>query len=601
MNNAWRQISEKLTSAMPRRMSAGESLPQLAILGLLSGMVTGGVILIFRLAIEWPLEYFLPGDSSETFASETFEGLSFFARGVLPLAGAVVLGFFLHSLAPKDRKVGVVHVMERLNYHQGYVTAKSAFIQFIVGVLTVVSGQSAGREGPAVHLGAAFSSLMGQWMRRPNNSIRTLVACGCAAAISASFNTPISGVIFAMEVVMMEYTIAGFTPIILAAVSAAVVTQVVYGTDPAFSVPALTMNSLLEIPWILLMAVIIGILAASFIHIVDAMRRFNQKPILLRVIVAGVLMVPVAVLVPQTMGIGYDTVNETINGELGFWLLLSVGAAKLVITAITAGLGMPNSIIGPTLFMGATLGGALGLIGAEFSPTQASNVGFYATLGMGAMMGAILQAPLAALMALIELTRNPNIILPGMLIITSSTLITSEAFGKKSLFLTMLKNQGLSYQSSPVIQALRRVSVAAIMDRSILRINRHLTIEESRKALTAEPKWLVVEGSKGPTSLLPAVDLARYLEDVSAEEEAEKAAENKGKKTESIDLINIPANRRDIAPVQYQATLEEALHAFETTSAEALYVQRQVAPMIQRVYGVLLKSDIESYYQYRRS
>lgn len=591
MQKIWHQITEHLIPVFRRRLSGVDALPQLAVLGLLSGLITGGVILVFRLAIEWPLEHFLPGEGSES-----FEQLDLVTRGLLPLAGALCLGLMLHRLATHDRKVGIVHVMERLNYHQGYISVRSAIVQFVSGVATVVSGQSAGREGPAVHLGAAFSSLMGQWMRLPNNSIRTLVACGCAAAISASFNTPISGVIFAMEVVMMEYTIAGFTPIILAAVSAAIVTQAVYGTEPAFSVPPLTMHSLLEIPWILAIAVIIGIAAALFIQLVDSMGKHNHRPVLLRITIAGFLMVPFAILIPETMGIGYDTVNATINGQLGFWLLLGVGAAKLVITSLSIGLGMPSGVIGPTLFMGATLGGAMGLIGAQILPEHASSVGFYAMLGMGAMMGAVLQAPLAALMALMELTRNPNIILPGMLIITISSLVTSEAFGKKSLFLTILKNQGLSYQNSPVIQALRRVSVGAIMDRSILRTERHLTVEEARKVLKSEPKWLVVEGSNGPTALLPAVDLARYLEDTEKLVAAEEI-----EPPESIDLMDIPANRRDVAPVQYQATLEEALNAFDSTNAEALYVQRHVAPMIQRVYGVVLKSDIESYYQYRRS
>ncbi|GGC70618.1 chloride channel protein [Marinobacter halophilus] len=568
-----------------------DALPQLAVLGLLSGVVTGAVILLFRFAIEWPLEHFLPGAGSES-----FEELDILTRGLLPLAGALGLGLLLHRLAIHDRKVGIVHIMERLNYHQGYISFKSAVVQFVAGVTTVVSGQSAGREGPAVHLGAAFSSLMGQWMRLPNNSIRTLVACGCAAAISASFNTPIAGVIFAMEVVMMEYTIAGFTPIILAAVSAAIITQLMYGSEPAFSVPALTMNSLAEIPWILAIAVIIGIAAAAFIHLVDSMGRHHHRPVLLRLTIAGLLMVPFAIVVPETMGIGYDTVSDAINGELGFWLLLGVGVAKLLITGLSIGLGMPSGVIGPTIFMGATLGGAMGLIGAQIFPEQASSVGFYAMLGMGAMMGAVLQAPLAALMALMELTRNPNIILPGMLIITTSSLVTSEAFGKKSLFLTVLKNQGLSYQSSPVIQALRRVSVGAIMDRSILRTERELTPEEARKALKSEPKWLLVDGSNGPTALLPAVDLARFLED-SAKQVAEEGIDA----PETVDLMDIPANRRDVAPVQYQATLEEALNAFDSSQAEALYVQRHVAPMIQRVYGVVLKSDIESYYQYRRS
>lgn len=593
MQKLWQQITGNVMPALRRRMTGADALPRLAVLGLLSGLVTGAVILLFRLAIEWPLEYFLPDGSSES-----FEELDLLTRGILPLAGAVTLGLITHQLAINDRKVGVVHVMERLNYHQGYISLKSAIVQFVSGVATVVTGQSSGREGPAVHLGATFSSLMGQWMRLPNNSIRTLVACGCAAAISASFNTPISGVVFAMEVVMMEYTIAGFTPIILAAVSAAIVTQAVYGPEPAFTVPGLTLNSLVEIPWILVIAVIIGIAAALFIQLVDIMGRFHQRPIFLRISLAGALMVPFAIFIPETMGIGYDTVNATIDGELGFWLLLAVGLAKLIITSLSIGLGMPSGVIGPTLFMGATLGGAMGLVGAELAPDISSSIGLYAMLGMGAMMGAVLQAPLAALMAVLELTRNPNIILPAMLIITTASLVTSEVFGKRSLFLTMLKSKGLSYQSSPVIQALRRVSVGAIMEKNIMRSARHLSIAEARKLLKSEPKWLIVEGSSGPTALMPAVDLARYLEDTE-EVEADKA--ESGDNPESIDLINIPANRRDIAPVQYQATLEEALNQFDLTNAEALYVQRHVAPMIQRIYGVVLKSDIESYYQYRRS
>jgi len=591
MQMLWNRITRNLINAFQRRLSGVDALPQLALLGLLSGLITGAVIVLFRFAIEWPLEYFLPGEGSES-----FEQLHILTRALLPLAGATGLGLLLYRLSAHDRKVGIVHVMERLNYHQGYISLRSAAVQFVCGVTTVVTGQSAGREGPAVHLGAAFSSLMGQWMRLPNNSIRTLVACGCAAAISASFNTPISGVLFSMEVVMMEYTIAGFTPIILAAVSAAIVTQAVYGPEPAFSVPALTMNSLLEIPWILAAAIIIGVAAAAFIQLVDAMGRFHHHPVLLRILAAGLLMVPFAVFVPETMGIGYDTVNATIHGHLGFWLLLLIAISKLVVTSMTIGLGMPSGVIGPTLFTGATLGGALGLIGAGVAPETASSVGFYAMLGMGAMMGAVLQAPLAALMTVMELTRNPNIILPAMLIITTASLVTSEVFGKKSLFLAILKSQGLSYQSSPVIQALRRVSVGAIMDRNILRTERYLTPEEARRVLKSEPKWLIVDGSSGPTALLPAVDLARYLEDTD-----KLVHEGNMDPPESIDLMDIPANRRDLAPVQYQATLEEALQEFEATDAEALYVQRQVAPMIQRVHGVVLKSDIESYYQYRRS
>ncbi|SET78634.1 MULTISPECIES: chloride channel protein [Marinobacter] len=591
MNDLKQKLSDRLIPGFRRRLAGVDALPQLALLGLLSGVFTGAVILLFRFAIEFPLGYLLPENDAEN-----YEDLAMLTRTLLPLGGAVLLGLLLHWLASRDRKVGVAHVMERLNYHQGYITFRSALVQFAVGVGTLLTGQSAGREGPAVHLGAAVSSLMGQWMRLPNNSIRTLVACGCAAAISASFNTPISGVIFAMEVVMMEYTIAGFTPIILSAVSAAIVTQAVYGSEPAFSVPALTMNSLLEIPWILALAVVIAIAAASFIHILSWANRFNHRPIFLRVVSAGVLMMPFALIIPEVMGIGYDTVSLAIHGELPFWILLGAGLAKVLVTALTVGLGMPSSIIGPTIFMGATLGAAMGMVGAMVAPELASSVGFYAMLGMGAMMGAVLQAPLAALMALMELTRNPNIILPGMLVITTASLVTSEVFAKRSIFLTMLQNQGLSYQNSPIIQALRRVSVGAIMDRSVTRIDREISYDAARELLKSEPKWLVVEGSNGPSALLPSVDLARFLEHLK-----NRQAEEDKSLPEVIDLMEMPANRRDIAPIQYQATLEEALDQFESTQAEALYVQRHVAPMIQRIYGIVLKSDIESYYQYRRS
>lgn len=592
MQKLRQHLTDTVIPVFRRRLSGVDALPQLAVLGLLSGVFTGAVILLFRFAIEFPLSYFLPeGDS------EAFEALAPLTRGLLPLTGAILLGIFQHRLAVQDRKVGIVHVMERLNYHQGYISLRSALVQFVTGVGTVISGQSAGREGPAVHLGAAFSSLMGQWMRLPNNSIRTLVACGCAAAISASFNTPMAGVIFAMEVVMMEYTIAGFTPIILAAVSAAIITQIVYGTEPAFSVPALTMNSLLEIPWILVIALIIGVASAAFIHLLSMTSNSTKtRPIWLRLTIAGLLMVPFAIVVPEVMGIGYDTVELTIHGELAFWALLSVAIAKLFITAVTLGLGMPSGVIGPTLFMGATIGGAMGLIGASIMPDLTSSVGFYAMLGMGAMMGAVLQAPLAALMALMELTRNPNIILPGMLIITTASLITSEVFGKQSLFVTILNNQGLSYHNSPIIQALRRVAVGAIMERSISRTDREISVDDARQLLRAEPKWLIVEGSSGPAALLPSVDLARYLEHLN-----DDVATSEVDEPETIDLMEIPAHRLDLAPIQYQATLEEALDQFENTQAEALYVQRHVAPMIQRIYGVVLPADIESHYQYRRS
>ncbi len=590
-----RALYEHYKRVFQQRLSNVDALPQLAILGIISGVLTALVILVFRLCIEWPLAALLPeGDP------ENFEGLSQWLRVSLPLGGALIIGIIWYRLQINQRKVGVAFVMERLNYHQGYINFKSFVSQFVGGVLTLISGQSAGREGPAVHLGAACSSLLGQRLKLPNNSIRVLISCGTAAAISASFNTPIAGVIFAMEVVMMEYTITGFTPVILASVTAAIITQAVYGNEPAFLVPQLFMNSLYEVPYVVLCGIVIGVASAAFVALLRRSMHFTDISIFYRILAAGVITAACALLFPEIMGIGYDTVNAALLGQYSVYVLLGIALFKIVATATSVGLGMPNGLVGPTLFIGATLGGAMGLIANAFMPTLSSSPGFYAMLGMGAMMGSVLQAPLAALMALLELTHNPNIILPGMLIIVVSSMVASEVFQQRSVFLTILREQGLDYQSSPVTQALRRVGVAAIMERSIVQADKTLSFDEATELLRQEPKWILINNSSGqPISLLPTVELARYLEE--NEQAYRQAEEDPLQERMLVELLEIPAQRKDLAPLYFQATLQEALDRFAESKTEALYVERTSAPMIKRVVGVITRAEIENYYQYKRN
>ncbi len=587
-------LYEHYKRVFQQRLSNVDALPQLAILGLISGSLTALVIILFRFCIEWPLAWFLPdGDP------ENFEGLSQLMRVSLPLGGAVLIGLIWYRLQISQRKVGVAFVMERLNYHQGYINFKSLVTQFVGGVLTLGSGQSAGREGPAVHLGAACSSLLGQKLKLPNNSIRVLISCGTAAAISASFNTPIAGVIFAMEVVMMEYTITGFTPVILASVAAAIITQAVYGNEPAFLVPQLFMNSLYEVPYIVLCGILIGVASAGFVGLLRRSMGFGHINIFYRIIAAGAITAVSALLFPEIMGIGYDTVNAALLGQYGVYALLGIALFKIVVTATSVGLGMPNGLVGPTLFIGATLGGAMGLIANWLVPSLSSSPGFYAMLGMGAMMGSVLQAPLAALMALLELTQNPNIILPGMLIIVVSSMVASEGFKQQSVFLTILKEQGLDYQNSPVTQALRRVGVAAIMERKFVQSDKTISFEDAKALLRQEPKWILINNSSGqPFSLLPTVELARFIEENEKDYLAAEA--DPLQERMMVNLLEIPAQRKDIAPLYFQATLQEALDRFAETKTEALYVERTSAPMITRVTGVVTRADIENYYQYRR-
>ena len=570
----------------------------MAILAVVAGLFSGMVILVFRLAVDFVLGNWLLSEGSES-----FEGLPYIERFALPVIGASLLGVLLTRLSDADRRVGVVHVMERLSRHQGYLPIRNAIVQFFGGIIALVSGQAGGREGPAIHLGAASSSLLGQALKLPNNSIRTLVACGTAAAIAASFNTPIAGVIFAMEVVMMEYTIGSFIPVIIAAVTSTLLTYYFVGSDPAFNVAPLHLESLLEIPYIAFAGVIIGAIAAGFIFLVQAFARFGSRPFWLRALLAGSLTGCVAIIAPEVMGVGYDTVNGAMMGQIALSSLLLIVVLKVLTSAAAVGLGLPVGLIGPTFVIGAAVGGALGIIGGYLQPTAATSTGFYVMLGMSAMMAAVLQAPLAALLAVMELTANPNLVLPAMLIIVVATMVTSVVFKQKGVFLSTLDTLGLQYPPDPITLHLQRAGVGSIMNRDVARLPHICTLHDAKIALAGKPRWIVVETAPGEIRcVLSASDLMVYLEDQDARSvetniEVVDATDNEeeAEQPEEVCLLDIPGERKDVVNVDIRATIEQAQQALRDVEAEALCVRRLAAPLIESVLGVITQEDINSY------
>ncbi len=558
-----------------RRLASIDSLPQFALLGIASGLVTGLVIIAFRLAIEYPLSLFL-GDHPES-----FETLSTTWAVALPVIGALLLIPLLAFFSETDRRIGVVHVLERLARHQGHMPLKNALIQFVGGVVALATGQSGGREGPAIHLGATGSSLIGQYLKLPNNSIRVLVGCGAAAAISASFNTPVAGVIFSMEVIIMEYTIAGFIPVILAAVVAALLTQLVFGDSTAFQVPPVSLASVYDIPILIVQGILVGIIAALFMWILKRIYATAPKSFALRLLIAGVLTGAAAAISPEILGIGYDTVNLALVGQLSLTVLLTAFILKLFVSAAVMALGVPVGIIGPTLFIGAMAGGVFAMLAGIIRP-DVSEDGLYVMLGMGAMMGAVLQAPLAALMAVLEMTNNPNIILPAMLVIVIANMTASHLFGVKSVFVQQMEIMGLEFRQNPLSMTLNRASVASIMIRSFERTDRYIDLEAAAQLVREKPIWLLVNGEKGPSFILRTEDLSAHLE---------------ATREETIDLAEIPATRKDVTSVYLQATLTEALEALNHSGVQALYVNRITAPLMDSPVGLITREDIESYYR----
>ncbi len=559
------------------RMAHIDALPQLSLIGILCGLFSGAVIIAFRILVEGTQSMLLPAATEEA-----FESLPVLFRLLLPVAGGLVIGVVFHFIPRAAREVGVVHVMERLSYHQGHLPFRNAATQFVGAALSIISGHSVGREGPSIHLGAAAGSSLGARLGLPNNSVRILVGCGVAAAIAAGFNTPLAGVIFAMEVVLMEYTILGFTPIILAAVSATTLTRLVYGEDPAFFVPPLEWSSISELPYVLIVGVMVGVLAVSFTQLLLlSTRAFAHHPVWARMGLAGLFIGVLAMPVPEIMGIGYDTVNDALLGEIALSTLVLIAVAKILATTVGLGLGLPGGLIAPTLVIGASAGGAMGVLAFLWFGAVSSH-GLYAMLGMGAMMGATLQAPLAALVAMLELTANPNIILPGMIAVVSAGLVARVGFGKSSVYRMLMLARGLDYRNDPLAQALRRVGVASVMDRNIVRQPKRIKRTTAESLLKKEPNWIVVREEGEALALLPAADLARHIKDNN---------------DETIDLLDIPAMRKDLSRTNVLASLLEAEDILRKTGTEALYVTGARGAGVSKIYGVVTRTEIEKAYR----
>lgn len=560
------------------RLAHTEALPQMVILGILCGLLCGVVLGLFRLLLEMPLAHFLPGNSNEN-----FEGLPAWLRFSLPVVGSLLLIVILARLTPAERKVGVIHLLERMAYHQSSLPLKNAIVQFFAASIALIFGHSTGKEGPAVHLGAACGSQIGQRLNLPNNTLRILAGCGCAAGIAATFNTPLAGVVFAMEVVLLEYTVIGFMPVMVAAATGALVVQFMFGRELVLTVPAMNIQTLQEIPYVVFLGGMIGLLAVIFMKIMTTTLKWSEKNGLSfksKLLAAGLLTGSVAVYFPQVMGIGYDTVTAVLQGEIGLTLLFCILIAKCLLTPIILGLGVPAGLIGPTFFIGAIAGGILGTLGAGAVDQEVAQSGFYAMLGMGSMMGAVVNAPMAALVAILELTGNPNIIFPAMISIVISNLIARYVFKMPSIFVSSMQIQGMDYRFQPLNQVLSRSAVRSLMSNNFISVTHEITTNTAEKALLENPDWILIETNNNKILLSPG-DLHTTLR---------THQESAGK----INLLDMPALRLDTSAIDQKATLQEALDKMAHDEVDALCIN----DTDNSVCGILTRSQIEEHYRH---
>ena len=559
-----------------------ENTPGLSLLCLL-GAATGGLCGLVILALHTAI-HTLQGPLFETFGGRTFVDSSVAFRVAVPILGAVLLGVFVERLF-KSAEHGIVHIIERLVYYQGYLPLRAAAAEFTMSVLALTTGQSVGREGVAAHTGAATGSWLGRRLDLPNNSVRTLVGCGAAAGIAASFNTPLAAVIFAMEVVMMEYTIAGFAPIILAAVTGSLVTFTLTDVHPRLMADYSGFATV-ELPYLAFVGAILGVAGAGFTRLCGALVPWMGRiRISLRIALAGVVTALLAIVYPQVMGLGFDTVNASLAGDFTITMALGIGLAKLLATSFATAAAMPGGVILPTFVIGSALGSALGALGAMLLPGHANDAGLYALLGIGAMMGAVLQAPLSALVVILELSGQTGLVLPGMLVVIAALVVSRRIAVSDSLFRLLLRRRGLDYRNDPISQYLRRASVISAMNRRFRIVERRITRGALDEILENNIDWLLIRRRDGRASLMRPGDVARFLSNAENADLTE------------VDLMEIPGQRADAYPIHVRASLQEAFDQIERNEADALIVERTGGSNRTITYGVLTRETIDGSYR----
>lgn len=537
------------------RWLKGQDALYLGILSLVVGVLAGYGAVGLRLGIEQVSRFW----TGEVTWSAALYALPWWLFIVAPVTGGLIVGLINKYWLPSDQARVIPGVLEALSERGGRIDAKKAAGEFVSNVVSVGSGASMGREAPTVALGAAISSIVGQWLDLNERQIRALVGCGVAAGIAAAFNAPIAGVLFALEVILADYAIATFTPIVLSAVVATIITRAELGNTPLFAIPKFELVSAWEIPAYIGLGIFCGIIAMFVVRGLPIARNLFAEKVknpLFRPAAAGLILGCCALVLPEIMSIGYGTVDsmllETVNPQvLGFELpiylfLALLLLAKLVTSVICSGGGFGGGMIGPSLFMGATAGALFGGIAHGFFPEISETYGAYALVACGALLAATIQAPMSTILMIFELSGDYHIMVPLMTACVVAALV-KRAFGRESIVTESLEARGIETGWELERSWMRSVPVSRIPWRSMPSVSEHARLEELKRIYVSSGKGCVqvVDDNDEMIGIVTFDDLKEWLLDptldqvVVASEVANRSVWTISEKDSLLDAINI--------------------------------------------------------------
>jgi len=427
------------------------------LLSLLIGALTGLAVVAFILVTERVGIRFYPVGSAA------------WRRVLVPIAGSLTMGILLFRYFPFARGSGVPQTKAALFARDGFISLRTVLGKFFCTATTLASGIPLGREGPSVQVGAGIASVLGRWLGLRPEKVKALIPVGAAAAIAAAFNTPMAAVLFALEEVMGDMNAPILGSVVIASATSWAVMRMILGNNPLFAVPQYTLVHPLEFGIYALLGVAGGFLSVAFTKLLLGMRKFflrlPKSTQWWHPAVGGVVVGLMGWFVPQVLGVGYTYVGTALNGSMALKLMLLLVALKLFSVTVSYASGNAGGIFGPSLFLGAMLGGAVGTVAHHFLPGYTATPGAYALVGMGAVFAGIVRVPMTSVLMIFEMTRDYAVIVP-LMIANMTSLFISSRFQKQPIYEALAHQDGIHLPSRGTLHQTSQYTVAQIMRRS---------------------------------------------------------------------------------------------------------------------------------------
>jgi CIC family chloride channel protein len=482
----------------------------LLVLAVVTGSAAALGAIVFREAIVLIQDVTFGGSLANL--SQVVEELPRWHIVAVPTAGGLLIGLFVYYVMPGRRPRGVADVMEAAALRSGAITLREGLGAAAVSAASIGVGASVGREGPVVHLGATLASLVATRLRLTRSQAVTLLGCGVASAVAASFNAPIAGVFFALEVVIGHYALSAFAPIVIAGVIGTIISRIHFGNFPAFIVPGHSIVSFWEFPAFALLGVVCAMTAIVFVRSVSFTTDVVQKiplPPWCKPAGGGLLVGIIALALPQVLGVGYEATDNALKGVYGLELLIALVAAKVAATAICIGSGFGGGVFSPSMFIGAMVGGAFGLVAGSVFPELSAGHSAYTLIGLGAVSGAVLGAPISTILIVFELTADYALTIAVMLAVVISSVITQQVLGH-SFFTWQLKRRGINLTGGRESGLMSSTKVADVMSPRFTAVPEALDINGVREKLLSAPhgELFVVDAGEKLVGTITLSDLA---------------------------------------------------------------------------------------------